>query len=180
MSGTEIETPRLLLRPPSAADLPAHAQMMADPLTAQFLTLDGKTMDAAAAWRTWALIAGHWAFQGFGFFSAIDKSSGAWVGRVGPWFSEGWPDFEIGWAIHPTHRGKGYALEAAIETARFAFNKLNRTKVVSLVRPHNANSRRVAEKLGETITGSVELFGAEADIWSIDRDTFAGLWGLKS
>ena len=114
MSDLLLETERLFLRPPAAEDAPAHSEMMADPLTAQFLTFDGKPQDRVIAWRTWATLSGHWNFRGFGFFSMIDKESGRWAGRAGPWYPEGWPQIEIGWGVHPDFRGRGLALEAAI------------------------------------------------------------------
>ena len=76
MSDLLLETERLYLRPPAQEDAPAHAEMMADPLTAQFLTFDGKPQDRMIAWRTWATLSGHWNFRGFGFFSMIDKETG--------------------------------------------------------------------------------------------------------
>ncbi|MET0546189.1 MAG: GNAT family N-acetyltransferase [Caulobacterales bacterium] len=177
MSGPRLETERLLLRPPLAEDAPAHAEMMADPLTAAFLTLDGKPQDKAMAWRTFAFLVGHWSLRGFGFFSMIDKETGRWAGRTGPWMPEGWPDLEIGWGVHPAFRGKAYALEAAVASARYAFDVMGRQRIISLIRPNNTNSRRVAEKLGEGISGQVELFGFPADVWSISRERFEAKWG---
>ena len=42
---------------------------------------------------------GSWHATGFAMFSVIEKSSGRWVGRLGPWMPEGWPGPEVGWAI---------------------------------------------------------------------------------
>jgi RimJ/RimL family protein N-acetyltransferase len=41
--------------------------------------------------------------------------------------------------------------------------------VVSLIRPVNAASIRVAERLGETLEGRTELFGHAVLIYGIDR-----------
>jgi len=177
MSNLLLETERLFLRPPAQEDAEAHAALMADPLTAQFLTLDGQPQPPMIAWRTWATLAGHWTFRGYGFFSMIDKKTGRWAGRAGPWYPEGWPKPEIGWAVHPDFRGRGYALEAAIETAGWAFKTQGLSDIVSLIRPGNAQSRRVAEKFGETKTGMVELFGGQSEVWSLTKAEYERLWG---
>ena len=32
-------------------------------------------------------------------FSVIEKDSGRWIGRIGPWQPEGWPGTEVGWSL---------------------------------------------------------------------------------
>ena len=44
--------------------------------------------------------------------------------------------------------------------------------VISLIRPANAASIRVAERLGETLEGRTELFGTEALVYGISRQSF--------
>ena len=68
-----------------------------------------------------ATVIGHWQIRGYGFFSVESKDSGEWVGRVGPWFPEGWPEPEVGWTIAPEHWGKGFATEAGRASIEFAF-----------------------------------------------------------
>jgi len=177
MSDLLLETERLFLRPPAAEDAPAHSEMMADPLTAQFLTFDGKPQDRVIAWRTWATLSGHWNFRGFGFFSMIDKETGRWAGRAGPWFPEGWPQIEIGWGVHPDFRGRGLALEAAIATAGWTFRTQGLDEIISLIRPENAQSRRVAEKFGEKHIRTTLLVGKTAEIWSLTKADYDRLWG---
>ena len=55
---------------------------------------------------------------------------------------------EVGWVIAPEHWGNGYASEAGGEALRQAFATLGIDHVISLIRPDNAASIRVAEKLG--------------------------------
>jgi RimJ/RimL family protein N-acetyltransferase len=51
-----------------------------------------------------------------------------------------------------------------------AFNELQQSYVISLIRPDNSASRRVAEKLGEKLVGTTEIFGLEAVIYKISRE----------
>lgn len=117
-----LETDRLILRRVDAArDFEAWAKAMADPDTVRYTV--GKTMSRAEAWRSMAGVVGHWEIRGYGFFSVESKQTGEWVGRVGPWFPEGWPEPEIGWTISPDHLRKGYATEAALACKRYTSSR---------------------------------------------------------
>ena len=99
-----IETERLVLRPPQAEDFDGWAANMADAESARFI---GGLQPRAVAWRGFLTMVGSWAIQGFGMFSVIEKSSGRWIGRMGPWFPEGWPGREVGWGLARHAWGKG-------------------------------------------------------------------------
>ena len=112
--GPVIETGRLKLRQWRGADVAPNTAMLSDPGTARFITGDGKPVtDELVGWRNAAIMSGHWALHGFGMFVVEEKSTGKFVGRVGPWFPPTWPGFEVGWGIAGEFRGKGYAVEAA-------------------------------------------------------------------
>lgn len=167
----KIETERLILRPPLAEDAEPILGMMADADVARFITIDGKAQDRAMAWRGFATIIGHWQIRGYGFFSVLEKSTGAFVGRVGPWMPEGWPALECGWSIARPHWGKGYAPEAAIAAIRWTFERFpDLDRIISVIDPRNANSQAVAKKVGETNTGEIFAFwGMKLDIWAAGR-----------
>ncbi len=168
----ELETKRLALRPVAPEDFEAHAAMMADARVGRFLSLDLKPQSRATAWRGFASMLGHWRMRGYGFFSVLEKSSGRWLGRVGPWMPEGWPGLECGWGIAPDHWGKGYAGEAAIAAIKWTFDENpSLDRIISLIDPANANSQAVAKKVGESKTA--ETYRIEqtivVDIWAADR-----------
>ena len=102
----QLETPRLLLRLPRAEDLDPFAEMMADQEAARFI---GGVMPRSVSWRGLMTMIGAWHANGFAMFSVVEKSSGRWIGRLGPWMPEGWPGTEVGWAIVRDCWGKGYA-----------------------------------------------------------------------
>jgi RimJ/RimL family protein N-acetyltransferase len=115
----------------------------------QFVTEDGKPLSRFAAWRAFAGIVGHWTLRGFGLFAVTERTSGAFVGRIGPWDPEGWPDFEIGWALRAECWGQGYATEAVKRCIEYAFTELDRTHLSSFIVPENTRSIRVAQRVGE-------------------------------
>ena len=77
----ELETPRLLLRPPRLEDFDAWASFMADEVAAKFV---GGKQVRANAWRAFMMMCGCWQMTGIAMFSVIEKASGKWIGRVGP------------------------------------------------------------------------------------------------
>lgn len=127
---------------------------MADPVAARFI---GGQQPRAVTWRMMATMAGSWAIKGFGMFSVIDKASGLWLGRVGPWVPEGWPGTEIAWGLHPSAQGQGYAAEAATAAIDWAFEHLGWTEVIHGIDPENAPSERLAQRLGAVNRGPGKL-----------------------
>jgi RimJ/RimL family protein N-acetyltransferase len=152
-----LKTDRLILREWRLDDLEAFAAMSADPNVMQFLTVDGKPDSRFGAWRALCGMVGHWQLRGFGLFAVVERSTGAFVGRIGPWMPEGWPDFEIGWTLCSEHWGRGYATEAVNACLAYAFNELGRPHISSFILPENVRSIRVAERVGERLEGNAIL-----------------------
>ena len=166
-----LETPRLILRPPQAGDFEAWAAFRADEEATRHI---GGVEARPVAWRSFAAMIGVWHLKGFAMFSVIDKASGEWVGRVGPWQPEGWPGTEVGWSIVRKHWGKGFAPEAAAASIDWAVDHLGWSEVIHTIDPQNANSRAVAAKLGSRYLRMgrlpVPYDGNEIEIWGQSRE----------
>jgi RimJ/RimL family protein N-acetyltransferase len=145
-----ITTARLILRPLQLHDFGAWAGLMADKDATPFI---GGQQPRALAWRGFMSMAGAWHLTGVAMFSVLEKSSGRWVGRVGPWQPDGWPGPEIGWAIIRECWGRGYATEAAAASIDWAFDTLGWEEVIHCIAPENALSQAVARKLGSRNRG---------------------------
>ena len=156
-----IETQRLLLRPLRGEDFDAYALFMSDPESTRYL---GGVQPRSVAWRGFLTVAGAWAVQGFAMFSVIEKSSGRWIGRVGPWQPEGWPGTEVGWGIVTDRCGLGYATEAAAASIDWAFAELGWTDVVHTIDVDNTASQAVARKLGSRNRGRGQLPAPYGDV----------------
>jgi RimJ/RimL family protein N-acetyltransferase len=118
-------------------------------------------------------MSGHWALHGFGMFAVEEKSSGKYVGRVGPWCPPGWPGFEVGWGIAKQYRGKGYALEAARASIDWVFATFETDEIIHCIDLVNEPSQAVARRLGARKDREVDLFGKPADIWVTSRAAWA-------
>ena len=179
--GPTIETARLTLRPPVAADLDGWAEFMADEAATRLI---GGVVSRAEAWRNMAASAGSWALQGFGMFSVIERGTGPdggrWIGRIGPLRPEGWPGTEVGWGLLPSAWGRGFAVEAATASIDWAFDVLDWTDVIHVISPQNTASMEVARRLGAVNRGPGRLPEPLADkqvnLWGQTR----AMWRARS
>lgn len=175
--GPTLETPRLVLRLPRAEDFEPFAAFMADPTTATYV---GGPIPYNTAWRAWSTIAGAWALYGFSMFSIVEKATGQWVGRAGPWMPVNWPGSEVGWGIVASAQRKGYATEAATAAIDWAFDTLGWSEVIHCINPENLASIGVAQKLGSAVVKSGvpsgppfhetwDLYGQTREAWRARR-----------
>jgi RimJ/RimL family protein N-acetyltransferase len=147
-------TERLMLRPLNGEDFEAWAAFQADAETMRFL---GGVQNRAEAWRSLCTMAGAWSVRGYSMFALIERSTGRWVGRVGPWQPEGWPGTEVGWGVAREYAGKGYAHEAAVAAMNYAVEVLGWTDIIHTIDPDNLSSIRLARRLGAVNRGPTRL-----------------------
>ena len=146
-----LETDRLILRRWKPSDLPAFAEMNADPRVMEFFpgTLTREESDAFVE-----RVESHFENHGFGLFAAELKSTGELIGFIGlhasTFQAHFTPCVEIGWRIAARFWNQGLATEGAQEVIRFAFERLKLDSLVSFTVPENIASRRLMEKLGMT------------------------------
>lgn len=170
----QLETQRLILRGWCEEDLDAYAEMCGDPKVMRYIGV-GKPLSRWESWRSMAMILGHWQLRGYGMWAIDERFSGTMIGRIGCWQPAGWPGFEIGWTLPRAYWGRGLATEGARAAMNYAFRELYQSRVISLIRPENDASRRVAQKLGEKLEGTTEILGGEAVIYGICREDWQAM-----
>ena len=168
-----LETERLTLRPLAAYDLEPWVAFHADPVTMRYL---GGVQSREVAWRGLCTMAGAWTIRGFSMFAVVERSSGTWLGRVGPWQPDGWPGTEIAWGLKSDFTGRGFAREAAVACMDYAFDILGWEEAIHTIAPDNHASIALAKSLGATNRGPtrmappvdhlrVDAWGQSADEW---------------
>ena len=174
MSATPVlETERLILRQPQHSDFEAWVALHADADVMRFL---GGVQGPELTWRSVCAMTGAWMIEGFSMFSIIEKATGNWIGRLGPWRPHGWPGTEIGWALARSAWGHGYATEGAAAAMDFAVDELGWTEIIHTILPENEASIRVAERLGSSYLRQAptpppfegmmwDVYGQSADEW---------------
>jgi RimJ/RimL family protein N-acetyltransferase len=82
---------------------------------------------------------------------------------------EGERFYEIGYHLRRDQWHQGLATEAAIACRDWAFAHLKTNRLISLIRPENLPSRRVAERNGMTVWKEVNWRGLPHCVYSIER-----------
>ena len=146
---SEIETPRLLLRPWTRADRELFALLNADAeVMEHFPSLLSRAESDALAERIQAHIETH----GWGLWAMEIRGVASFAGFAGlstPRFDAPFtPCVEVGWRLAKTFWGNGYASEAAGAALRFGFQTLDLSEIVSFTAATNLRSIRVMERIG--------------------------------
>lgn len=178
--GPTLVTPRLILRPPTQEDFDGFASMAQEEDTMRFI---GGALRRDAAWRGMATMAGAWSLLGYSMFSVIEKETGEWIGRLGPWRpggkEGGWPGDEVGWALKRAAMGKGYAAEGAAAALDWAFDHLGWDHVIHCIEKANAPSIALALRLGskrerENVALPAPYDAVNVDIYGQSRAQWRG------
>ncbi len=147
---TILETERLLLRQFVPEDVDALAAVLSDAETMRYYPA---VLDRAgvAAWIE--RNRRRYADPGHGLWAMILISSGELIGDCGLSRQnvDGIDEIEIGYHVRRDMWGRGYAPEAARACQEYGFDRLGANQLISLIRPENLPSRRVAEKTGLTL-----------------------------
>lgn len=177
MAGSDlvgIETERLRLRPFAGdlSDLNALHAIQSDPDHMRYYP-HPFSREETRAWIERSLERD--ASLGFSLWAIEDRETGEFLGNCGPvpQVVDGVDEVEIGWSVTPQRAGQGVATEAALAWRDRCLGPLGMDHVISLIRPENAPSRRVAEKVGmtvwkETLHGSMGWLHL---VYRVDRNT---------
>ncbi|MFQ3789279.1 GNAT family N-acetyltransferase [Halomonas sp. A29] len=144
----ELETPRLRLRPLANGDVPALAEMLADPEVMRH-SLRGVCDEMATR------IFLDWCFDCYikhrtGPLALVDRKDGNFVGICGvsPEKIKGTTELNLGYRLARRYWGQGLATEAALAALEHAFSDRRFDSIIAIIEPTHAASLRVVEKAG--------------------------------
>jgi ribosomal-protein-alanine N-acetyltransferase len=147
--GVILETSRLRLREFVPQDADALAAILGDPVAMLYYPapFDRKGVEEWIDRNR-----ERYQRDGHSLWAMLLKDSGELIGDCGCALQEveGRNEVEIGYHVRRDLWGNGYATEAAQACMHYAFTKLGVDRVISLIRPENVQSIRVAEKNGLT------------------------------
>lgn len=164
-----IETARLALREFLPDDLDALAEVLSDAETMRFYPAP---LDHAAVTDWIARNRRRYEQDGFGLWAIILRSSGELIGDCGliRQVVDGAEEVEIGYHVRRDLWRNGLATEAAQACRDYGFAKLPVNRLISLIRPENRPSRRVAEKNGMSLRKEVLWRGFPHMVYAVTRD----------
>jgi RimJ/RimL family protein N-acetyltransferase len=126
----------------------------------------------------------HWQEHSFGWRSALDKTSGDWLGfvglnRLGPGVEGVAADeVEIGWWMIRAVWGHGYASEGATQIRDEGFERVGLDRVIARLQPANVGSARVSEKIGLCLERETKGTCDEiVSIYTLDRTDWKHRFG---
>ncbi len=165
-----LETGRLRLRPPQAADLDAYAAFYSGASDLPGKYRGPRTRDEARQ-----VLEGdidHWRRKGFGMWLLVRQNDDAIVGGCGIAHPDDWPSHELTWWLMPEERGKGYATEASLAAIRFGYKTLGWPSVETHMRDENMPARRLAERLGgKVVRRDIFPDGVARDVFAFPRSS---------
>lgn len=162
-----LETPRLQLRELIPEDIDALTKILSDPITMQFYPAPYSRQEVADWIERNCL---RYEKDGHSLWAMVLKSSGELIGDCGLPVQnvEGQNEIEIGYHVRRDLWKQGFATEAARACRDYGFTQLKALRLISLIRPENAPSRRVAEKNGMTIWKEIIWANLPHDVYAIE------------
>jgi len=146
-----LETEHLVLRRFTAADADDLVELDADPEVMRFITGGRPTPREEIVREVLPAFLGYYErYPGYGFWAALERTTGQFVG----WFhlrpAEGAPrdEVELGYRLRRSAWGKGYATEGSRALIDKGFAEFGVQRVVASTMVVNVASRRVMEKAG--------------------------------
>src|SRR5580704_17792106 len=164
-----LETPSLSLREFQFEDLDALATILSDPETMRYYPT---SFDRAAVADWIQRNRTRYANDGYGLWAMILNSTHELIGDCGlvRQSVDGVDEIEIGYHVRRDLWGQGYATEAARACRGYGFATLGANRLISLIRPENLPSRRVAEKNGMIIWKEVTRANLLHYVYAIKRN----------
>ena len=167
-----LETPRLVLRRTTHADLDALAEAYCDRDNMRYFPKPYNRDDVAAVIERVLM---RYQRDGVSKWAVIVKATGEVAGDCGLMMQEvdGTQEMEVGYVFARRFQGQGYATEAARASMQYAFEKLDRARLISLIRPENTPSRRVAERNGLKVEKEAIFHELPHLVYAVHRDSWS-------
>jgi [ribosomal protein S5]-alanine N-acetyltransferase len=163
-----LETPRLVLREFIPEDTEALAHVLCDAETMRFYPVQFNQADVDQ-WIVRNLR--RYEENGHGLWVLELKAKGELIGDCGITLQEADGELlpEIGYHLRRDQWGQGYATEAARACRDFGFERLKKDALISLIRPENVPSWRVAQRNGMTIWKEITRVNLRHYVYRITR-----------
>ncbi len=160
LTGVGLTTGRLVLTAPAQADIDALTAICQDPDIAAWTSVPAPYTRADAEAFVLRIVPAGLAAGTDAVFALYHATSGQVLGMVGlhgiaPRTATRTAHAELGYWTAPEARGRGYMTEAARAVCRWGFEDLALERIDWMAFVPNHASRRVAEKLGFTIEGTL-------------------------
>jgi len=155
-----VQTERLFLRPMVYDDADVLQRLFGDPMAMEFIPVVPKNREETLEWI--GKVRHRYQIDGFCLYACIKKEDDAFIGYCGLLLQkdiDGQDEVEVGYVLFPQFWKNGFATEAAVACKNFGFDHFGFEKIISLIRPENLPSRRVAERNGMIVEKEIVRWG---------------------
>lgn len=177
--GTVLITPRLLLRTVRETDIPSlHQRIFGVPEVMRYV-FAGNELSAGES-ETFIKTNFNFGNTATGLSVLTERGSKEIIGAAGllPCDVLGADDLELGFILAKQAWGQGFAREIGEGQLAFGFREMARSRLLALVHPDNAASRRVIEKIGMTHVKDLTMSNRGArQVYMVDAPAWAGRVG---
>jgi ribosomal-protein-alanine N-acetyltransferase len=165
-----FETDRLLLRQQVTEDFEDLWVFHSNPENVKFYLDAPRTREEVRQELDWHL---DWYQKDsqFGTWAIIHKETGNLIGLCSlmPWTIDGVEEVEMAYILDQEYRGGGLGSELSQAVVDYGFEKLNLSRMISLIEPENMTSRRVVEKTGMRFEREAQDESGQFLIYAIDK-----------
>ncbi len=167
-SHLDLHTPRLYLRPFTAADLDAVHALWTDPDVRRYLC-DDKEVPLAQTQQWLADSTRNFDDRRYGLWGVHEGAEGPLIGFCG---CRDWPtgEPELMYGLWPAWWGRGLATEAAHAVLAHVFETLGHPVVMAATDPPNVASTRVLARLGMAFDRRGEMHGLDTLVYRLSRE----------
>lgn len=167
-----IETERLWLRQFTLADLEDHYRQITGDAEVMKTLPSAKPIPKERAEALLRRFIDHWERHGFGLWAMIHKQDHQLIGHCGLQFLENTPEVELAYAIAQPYWNQGLTTEAAKASVRYAFETLNRQRLVAITSPTNFASQSVMKNAGLRYEKIAYYYNLEVVYFSLERQEY--------
>jgi len=172
MNKVILKTERLILRELVPSDVDDLALILCDSETMRYYPrpLERQEVDEWLERRI-----KQYETTGHGLWGVSLKDGPKLIGDCGLLYQqvEGIEELEVGYHFNKSYWSRGLATEAARGCLDYAFKELGAHKIISLIRPENTPSRRVAEKNGLQIEKKIFWRDYDHYVYALQRDDWS-------
>ena len=157
-----LETERLILSELSQKDAPFFYELVNDPAWIRYVgDKDVNSIEDAKKYLANKIIPSY-TKNGFGFYLILRKEDNTSIGISGLVDREGLEHVDVGYALLPKYRKKGYAFEATKAVLDLAKNELQLDTILAITNVDNIRSTKLLERLGLNFDKIIQLPGDTA------------------
>lgn len=158
-----LESDRLIIKDVRVEDAPFYFELFNDSDWLKYINDKGlRTIEATKVYLEETLEKNA-ALNGLGFFTIFSKEMNEPVGMSSALQREKLDFIDVGYALLPKGRGKGYASEATLLMMDYIKEKFQQEKVYAFTLPENEKSKKLLENLGFEYIGLKSVFEGEED-----------------